>query len=77
MNHSEHVADARAREQRARERETRAMSLQRAADRMAREGTDPQTVLAHRAKAKMHARAAKVHGEAVKLQAEHAREHEF
>lgn len=76
MNDSDMGGEARAREQRARDREERALAHQREAQRKAEMTTDPTAARTLQEEADLHARAAEIHGEAAELQAKHAREHD-
>lgn len=76
MTDTDHVAAAHAREQRAREREARALAHERAAEHAAQIATDPDTARAYLSEAETHARAVEVHRRAIEVQAKHARQHE-
>lgn len=76
LQEDEQVANAHARERRARERQERALANARMDEQAAKDATDPVTAAAHRRAAKTYTKAAEVHRRAIALQAEHAREHE-
>jgi hypothetical protein len=75
MNDRDYADAARARAQRARERQVRALQHEREAEHRAQAATDPETVASLRLEAATHARAAHVHREAIEFQAWHARQH--
>jgi hypothetical protein len=75
MNDREMAEEARARLQRATEREARALEHQHEAERKADAAGDPESARAYRDEAATHARAARLHRDAIAVQATHEDEH--
>jgi hypothetical protein len=69
------VGEALARQERAREREARALAHEREARRRADEAPSEESAEAYRGEAETYARAARLQHDAVEIQAKHAGDH--